>query len=206
MNLEEIREAARECGYERDEAKPLIILDSPKPVAFDLRGLSKAMAPKLEALAKHLAVSTEKLADALDKAWIDIVAASETVPATGLRGEGASLLLEGMIKVVDGADEASRDDSVDVFARAKEILRVGGFAGSIPGAASEAMEIEKKLAEVAALTGSTVESIKDSVSALARTSSKSRSEALADALAAAGRSRHGDLVAKLLGFDVGSFE
>jgi hypothetical protein len=202
MNLEEIREAARERDYERD-VKPLIVSGSPEPVAFDLRGLAEAMAPKLEALAKQFAVATEKLADILDKAWTDIVAASETAPATGLRGEGASLLLEGMIKVVNEEDEANwdrvadADDTIDVFARAKEMLGAGiGVVSGLPGAVAGAMEMEKKLAEVAALTGSTVESIRDEVGKLARTSTESRGMVL-DSLKRAALDSPVRIVAKL---------
>jgi hypothetical protein len=181
MNIEEIREAARERDYER-ETKPLAISGSPEPVVFDLRGLSEAMAPKLKALASQFAVATEKLADILDKAWGEISAASETSPATGLRGEGASLLLEGMIKVANH-EELNWDDPDDDIAIAKEMI---GHASrglgrcSVTGVASEAVEMDLKLAEVAALTCSTVESIRDSVSALARSSPKSMAESLAD--------------------------
>src|SRR6478752_6124362 len=118
MNLEEIREAARERDYEDEPAEPF---EAPKPLPHvDLRGLAEAMAPKIEALAKQFAVSTEKLADILDKAWGEIVAVSDQ--RGGLpRGEGASLLLDGMIKVIDVQDELN-DDTLDAFARAREML------------------------------------------------------------------------------------
>lgn len=201
MNLEEIREAARERDYEREDK--LIISGSPEPVKFDLRGLAEAMAPKLEALAKQFAVATEKLADILDKAWTDIVAASETAPATGLRGEGASLLLDGMTKVINGEDEAhwdevvDTDDAVDVFARAREMLGPSiGALSSIPGAVSEAVEMDRKISELSMISGESVESIKDGLSKLVRTSTESRGSAL-DLLKRAALDKPVRIVAKL---------